>query len=168
MSEVVAQRYLGTLTNKDLVRDWVIDNVKAATKILAGQCTVLDPADNALGRIVTTDAQPAASVRVSEVDADNTTGVLGDKKIETFKSGAICVLKAGGDIKPGEDFQSAADGEVIVLPAGQTADAETGPEAYDRVDLKLGNCLGKINTVIEVGIDPAAVADGELLLGRLY
>lgn len=151
-SEVVAQKYLGTLVNRDLVRDWIVDDIAANTKILAGQATILS---GALGRIVTTAVADGSLVRVSEVDADNTGGALGDKKISTFKSGAICVMKAGGDITPGQDVQCTADGEIMLLASGNQED-------------RLGNFLGKIDTTIEVGTNPAAVADGDSAMVRLY
>ena len=154
MSEIVAQSYLGTLTNKDLVRDFLIDDVKAATKIKAGQCTTLDAA---LGRITTVaTAVDGALVRITEVGADNTNGVLGDKKIQTFKSGAICIVQAGAAIDTvGVDLQAGADGKMITLVSGN--------QSY-----RVANFLGKINTVGEVGKNPEAAADDDLILVRVY
>ena len=152
MSEVVAQSYLGTLTNRDLVRDFLIDDVSAATKIKAGQCTTLNAA---LGRITTVaTAVNGSLVRITEVGADNTNGVLGDKKIQTFKSGAICIVQAGAAIDTvGVDLQAGADGKMITLVTAAN---------------KVANFLGKINTVGEVGKNPEAAADDDLILVRVY
>ena len=96
--------YLGTITNKHQITDVIAGDVAAAVKLTAGLAVF---EDTTLGfKVVPTTSQPIASnVRFVEVEQDNTTGVKGDKKVETYKHGVIICVKAQGSIPLGSKLR---------------------------------------------------------------
>lgn len=157
------QGRMGLMNNREIVRDWLIDGLKASTKIGAGRCTTLDGAN---GRIVTTAATAANLVRITEVASDNDTTTNLAKLVSTFKGGAIAIVEAGGAIPIGSEVYAGADGEVFALAA--ITSASTNAEIVVHVANKLGVYLGHYNEVWERENNPTAAVDGDFIFVRFY
>ena len=155
------QSYLGSMKNRELVRDWLVDGMAAAEKITKGSATYIDGTN---GRKKTAGLQAASKVRFTEIDADNTGGVKDQVKVSTVKSGAIICVMAGGTIPVDSDVQSAAAGKVVALAAGGTTVATVLAFATN----KLARYLGKPGEVDETGKNLSAAANGDEIFIYVY
>ena len=157
------QGRLGLMNNREIVRDWLIDGLKANTKIAAGRCTRLDGAN---GRIITTAATAANLVRITETEFNNDTATNLGKLVTTFKGGAIAIVEAGGPIPIDSEIYAGADGKVYALTAIDST--STNSEIVTHTANKLGIYLGHYNEVWEREKVPTAAVDTDNIFVRFY
>ena len=157
------QSYLGSMKNRELVRDWLVDSLAGSESITKGMATYIDTTN---GRKKTSAVISAINVRVAEVDAKNSSTTKGDAKITTVKSGAIICMKADGAIPVDSDIQSSTNGDIKALaPLVANADVAT-VRAW--VLARLGRYIGKPGEVDEVNKDLSAAADEDEVFVILY
>ena len=147
----MAQSLLGNIKNKHTGLDVAAGDVAAAVKLTRGLAVYQDGANGF--KVVPTAAQPDASaIRFSEVEQDNLTGVKGDKKVETYKSGTIMIVKAQGNIAVGSKLRAST------VTAGSLAQHATVDANY------VANYLGHPDEVGATGKEITAAADGQEIL----
>ena len=153
------QSYLGTLNNRDLIRDWLVDDVAASTKLTAGMATYVDGNN---GRKPAAANTAKTNVRIVEQEADNSgNATKGAIKVTTVGSGAIIGVKAGGAIPVRSAVKTAADGEVVAL-----AEPTDAAELLVYVQTRIGVYLGKPGEADRVDVEPSAAADGDEIFIR--
>jgi hypothetical protein len=138
------------------------------SQLTKGMATYQDAANGI--KVVPTAAQPPASeVRFTEVEQDNLTGVKGDKKTETYKSGTIMVVLAGNSIPIRSKLRAS---EVIAGSLDALADAvdSTTPTTgevdatRDTVKFHVANYLGHPDEVGATAKEVTAATVGQEIL----
>jgi len=164
----MAQSLLGNIKNKHTGLDVAVGDVAAAVKLTKGLATYQDNANGF--KVVPTAAQPSANeVRFTEVEQDNLTGVKGDKKIETYKTGTIMVVLAGNSIPIRSKLRAstAVAGSLDALADPSNATTGTGAEVDAVRDVKkfhVANYLGHPDEVGATGKDVTAATIGQEIL----
>lgn len=155
------QSYLGSIKNRELVRDWLTDSVAAGVIIEKGAATYIDGNN---GRKNTTGIHVAVDVRFTEIKFDNTLGTKGAKKAATIKSGAIICVKAKGAILVNSELQTAADGKLEAL----TTIGSTVGSVITWNQARVARYLGKPGELDEHDVDLTAAADGDEIFVYVY
>ena len=153
------------MKNRELVRDIIVDKVAAAEKIRAGDVTYLD---GAAGRkkVDSTTAKESItdSVRVAEVEADNTGGAYGAISVTTYKTGAIICVKAHGILTLDCQVQTSTGGKVVEADELDSTTATTSTLTH-HLQRPFGYYLGKPGQIDEVGVDRTnAAAEDEVFI----
>lgn len=167
----MAYSYLGTIVNRHQITDVIVGDVAANVKLTAGLAVYEDTTNGF--KVVPTSSQPIASnVRFVSVEADNTGGSKGDKKVETYKHGAIMFVKAQGNIPLGSKLRCSTStaGSLAALadPADATLAATFSDTAVEAAlnairDVKkfhVANYLGHADE-FRTGKEPTAATDGQ-------
>lgn len=164
----MAQSLLGNIKNKHAALDVSVGDVAAAVNLTKGMAVYQD---GALGfKPVPTASQPSASqIRFMEVQQDNTNGVLGDKKAETYKSGTIMVVLAQGNIPIRSKLRASTTtaGSLSALADPGDATTPTAGEvdaARDVSILHVADYLGHPDEVGATGKEVTAATDGQEIL----
>lgn len=157
---------LGTILNRDQVLEKKVGKVAASTNITKGALVYQDAANG--WKIAPTDGSVVGSrLFVAGHDADNSSGVLGDKTVEVYGHGAEFIGKAEGAITVDADVKaSRTTAGSLAANTLPTAPAATYGEAaadslYDFVIAKLGKYLGHYGEHLETGNLPTNAADAE-------
>ena len=167
----MAYSYLGTIVNRHQITDVIVGDVAANVKLTAGLAVYEDTTNGF--KVVPTSSQPIASnVRFVSVEADNTGGAKGDKKVETYKHGAIIFVKAEGNIPLGSKLRCSTStaGSLAALadPANAALNAtfsDTEAEAAidavrDVTKFYVADYLGHADE-FRTGKEPTAATDGQ-------
>ena len=165
----VPQKYLGTMKNRELIRDTLIGGVAKNETIEAGRLCFYNSASGKQGWMHTTATiLQGTKVRIAEHDSDNSTGEAGDKKITTWSGGIIAVAEVGDLTRSGE--QPLRAGDPFINAAGGTLTIILHPSTLPKVDEHVGVVLGKVEDVDEHDIKAAGklLATGDLVYVRLY
>ena len=156
------QSYLGSMKNRELVRDILVDKVAPSTKIKAGDVTYL----TATGRKPVDDATASSSVyesvRVAEFGADNSGNATDGPttaRVTTYKTGAIICVKAEDGISVDSRVQAGEEGGVKQL--AELGASSTLTNMINHYRRGIGYYLGKPGEVDEVqaGITGASRSD---------
>lgn len=167
----MAYSYLGTIVNKHQITDVIVGDVAANVKLTAGLAVYEDTTNGF--KVVPTSSQPIASlVRFVSVEADNTGGVKGDKKVETYKHGAIIFVKAEGNIPLGSKLRCSTSTAGSLAALADPANAaltssftDTEVEAAldaqrDVMKFYVADYLGHADE-FRTGKEPTAATDGQ-------
>jgi len=164
---------IGTCENRDLVRDVQVANQAISTTLAAGLLVYLD-GSNGIKVMPTDNSIPANRARfpinIDQTNGQTSTAVLGSKKVETVKGGAIVIGKCDGTIVVGEFCQPSATSmkggqfQAWQKPANASAmysQAETDA-VRDAEQRKVAVFLGKLDSGMQTGTEPANGADTNL------
>ena len=165
---------LGSMKNRDLIRDTYVGPVAKGAKIEKGMLCYYDngwkptPESRTNGATIVNRGR----CRVAENDADNTDGEKGDKIVTTWCGGVMIVVKVGEvskqasqnvivPLRGGYEFMSGVDGTISPLGAAQAAVADIK---------RLGIVLGKVGTIDEHDVEAYSsnLAKGDRVLVRMY
>lgn len=141
----------GDVYNWDQIRDVTVNGIAASENIADGAFVYQDGA-NGLKQIPTT-AIEGSRVRFAPTGFDNSSGSLGDREIESVKSGARVVAQADGAIVVGDP---------VALPA-----ADAGKCSLDATpDLltTFGFYVGHVGEMEGTANEPTDAADDDLVV----
>ncbi len=165
----------GDIENKHMLTDVVVIKQAANTSLGKGVFVYQDAANGA--KVVpTTDAVKARDMRFIENASNNSTitdiqdGNLGDKNVETFKTGAIVIAKIDGPCTVGQYVRNSTvtAGRVMRLaePATPVGATPTSTELNNTTSfeyLKLAIYLGHKGESAGVDNDPTDAVDLDLV-----
>lgn len=165
----------GDIENKHMLTDVVVIKQAANTNLTKGTFVYQDAALGA--KVVpTTDAVNARDMRFIENDSNNLTisgiqdGNLGDKNVETYKTGAIVIAKIDGPCTVGQYVRNSTvtAGRVMKLaePASPVGATPTSAELSNWESfgkLKLAIYLGHKGESAGINNDPTDAVDGDLV-----
>ena len=168
----MAYSYLGTIVNRHQITDVISADVAANVNLTAGMAVYEDTTNGM--KVVPTSSQPIASnVRFVGREAQNNTGgTKGDKKIETYKHGAIICVKAEGNIPLGSKLRCSTTTAGSLMALADPADAaltstftDTEVEAAlnaqrDVMKFYVADYLGHPDE-FRTGKEPTAATDGQ-------
>ena len=167
----VTDDILGSMRNRELVRDTYVGGVAEGATITRGQLCYYDTTSGSEGWKPTgTNSVPRGRVRVAEDSVDNSDGDQGDKVVSTFGGGVIVVVQVGSTersstnqpLKAGDTFVSADGGKITsILFRGTSAEGANN---------RLGVVLGKVGEVDEHDIEAYGkdLVEGDYALVRFY
>jgi hypothetical protein len=113
--------------------------------------------DGANGLVLATNAIQASRVRFCPVGYDNSGGAVGDRELETIKTGAIVVTQCVGAIVVDDDV-------VISATSGRVAAAAATAQT---IDTSIGRYLGHVGEVEGTDNEPTDAANDDLILVQL-
>ena len=147
---------IGDVKNWDQITDAKATKIAAATTIGNGSFVYQDVA---LGLKIATSTISVSRVRFVPTGFNNSAGVLGDRELESIKSGAIVVCHADGAIVVDDDVEILATTDGTQLGA-----AAATPGTQNTI----ARYLGHVGEVEGTDNDPTDAVDNDLILVRMY